>query len=64
MQGLVVVVEAPKPFAVRIQRESALWADVLKRSAITAEYFFMLGRLTRLKLSEMAHRASNRRNMR
>lgn len=36
-QGLVVVAEPPKPFAARIERESALWADVLKRHKITAE---------------------------
>jgi tripartite-type tricarboxylate transporter receptor subunit TctC len=36
-QGLVVIAEPPEPFAARIQRESALWAAVLKQNNITAE---------------------------
>ena len=35
-QGLVVIAEPPALFAARIRRESALWADVIKRNNITA----------------------------
>ena len=36
-QGLIVVIEPPRPFAERIRRESALWSDVVKRHGITMD---------------------------
>jgi tripartite-type tricarboxylate transporter receptor subunit TctC len=36
-QGLSVVIEQPDKFAARIQRESALWADVIRRNKIAPE---------------------------
>jgi tripartite-type tricarboxylate transporter receptor subunit TctC len=36
-QGLAIVCEPPEPFAARLRRETALWAEVIRSRNITAE---------------------------
>ena len=36
-QGLIVQIEEPATFAERIRRETALWADVMKKNNIAPQ---------------------------